>query len=173
MLLDPPRLLSTTNLGYPLFVEMREHHMLSSSTTRWTLIVGHILLLSSSGCGKTPLLSENRKNFPPWEKLPEGNGIHYVDKLTRDPGIDPLYLAKLTYHDEAALQKIIDTFGLVPHNGTDEPSTFTTTLNPPPTWFPLQTVTDRYVFPPGQHEYVANLWVDKESKTAIIERTWW
>lgn len=143
------------------------------STTRLLLNVCIAFLFTSSGCGKIPLLSENRKSFPPWEKLPDGNGIHYVEKLTRDPGIDPLYLAKLTYDDDAALQKIIDTFGFVPHDGIEEPSTFTTTLNPQPNWFPLPTVTDLYVFPSGQHEYVANLWVDKESKTAIIERTWW
>lgn len=147
--------------------------MMTCSTARLLLIVCIALLFTSSGCGKIPLLSENRKSFPPWEKLPDGNGIHYVERLTRDPGIDPLYLAKLTYDDDTALQKIIDTFGFVPHDGIGEPSTFTTTLNPQPNWFPLPTVTDLYVFPSGQHEYVANLWVDKESKTAIIERTWW
>ena len=131
------------------------------------------MLLCVIGCGKIPLLSENRKNFAPWEKLPEGNGIHYVEKLTRDPGIDPLYLAKMTYDDDTALQNVIDTFGLVPHVGPDEPSTFTTTLNPVPTWFPLQNVTVVYVFPPGSHEYVSNLWVDNDSKTMILERTWW
>ena len=132
-----------------------------------------VLLLCVLGCGKIPALSENRKNFPPWEKLPEGNGIHYVEKLTRDPGIDPLYLAKMTYANEAALENVIRTFGLVAHQGPDEPSTFTTTLNPAPKWFPLNKVTDVYAFPPGSDEYVANLWVDKESKTMILERTWW
>jgi hypothetical protein len=23
------------------------------------------------------------------------------------------------------------------------------------------------------HDYVSNLWVDKDSRTAILERTWW
>lgn len=131
------------------------------------------MLFCALGCGRTPVLSENRTNFPPWEKLPEGNGIHYVEKLTRDPGIDPLYLCKMTYDDDSALQNVISTFGLIPHQGPDEPATFTTTLDPAPTWFPLHKFTDQYVFPQGRHEYVANLWIDKESKTMILERAWW
>lgn len=131
------------------------------------------LLLCTLGCGKIPLLSENREGFPPWEKLPEGNGIHYVEKFTRDPGTDPLYLAKMTYADDAALRTVIHTFELVPHEGPDRPSTFTTTLDPAPPWFPLKNVTDIYAFPSGTNEYVSNLWVDRQSKVIILERTWW
>lgn len=134
-----------------------------------------VALLGTLGCGKIPLLSENRKNFPPWEKLPEGNGIHYVEKLTRDPGIDPIYLAKMTYEDDAALERVIQTFGLIPHQGPDEPSTFTTLLKPVPPWFPLTKVTQVYVyvFEGESQDYVANLWVDRDSKTMILERSWW
>lgn len=152
---------------------MCKNQMQPLTLTRLSLIACLVLIFILSSCGKIPLLSENRKNFPPWEKLPDGNGIHYIEKLTRDPGIDPLYLAKLTYDDDAALQRIIDTFGFVHHDGAKNPSTYTTTLDPKPSWFPLPSVTDHYVFPSGEHEYVANLWVDKKSKTAIIERTWW
>lgn len=131
------------------------------------------VLLCIFGCGKIPLLSENRKDFAPWEKLPEGKGIHYVEKFSHAPGTDPFYLAKMRYDDDAALQTVIATFGLVPHQGPDEPSTFTRLLSPAPPWFPLKNVTDVYIFPAGQHEFVSNLWLDKKAKTMILERTWW
>jgi hypothetical protein len=143
---------------------------------RWPLMVLTLLAMAICpvGCGQLPLVSENRKNFAPWEKLPEGNGVRYLEKLIRDPGHDPLYLAKISYDDEAALQKVLDTFGLVPDDSVGEPSTWTGTLDPPPKWFPLPRVTNRYVFPiVPEHDYVSNLWVDKDSRTAILERTWW
>ena len=133
------------------------------------------LLFAFTGCGKIPLISPNRKNFPPWEKLPEGNGIRYIDRFTRDSGIDPLYLAKMSYDDDAALQLVIETFGLVPRDETHGDLTFTTTLgDSKPPWFPLQGVTDVYVYPSRDgEEYVSNLWVDSNNKVMILERTWW
>ncbi|MCA9199473.1 MAG: hypothetical protein KDA87_18130 [Planctomycetales bacterium] len=134
-----------------------------------------LVLFAVSGCGKIPLISPNRKNFPPWEKLPEGNGIRYVEKLTRDPGIDPFYLAKMTYHDGDALQLVLDTFGLVPRDETHDASTFTSTLGDSlPAWFPLDGVTHVYVYPSKPNEeYVSNLWVNADEKIMILERAWW
>ena len=134
-----------------------------------------LLLFAVAGCGKIPIISPNRKNFPPWEKLPEGNGVCYIEKLTRDSGIDPLYLAKMTYDDDSALQLVLDTFGLVPRDDTHDDSTFTTTLNDSqPAWFPLEGVTHVYVYPAKHNEeYVSNLWVNADEKTMILERTWW
>ena len=134
-----------------------------------------LVLLTVAGCGKIPLISPNRKNFAPWEKLPEGNGIRYVEKFARDPGIDPLYLAKMTYDDDTALQLVLDSFGLVPRDDTHGESTFTTTLrDPQPSWFPLNGVTHVYVYPSKpDEEYVSNLWVNADEKVMILERTWW
>ncbi len=139
------------------------------------LCMSLLLLVACSGCGKIPLISPNRKNFPPWEKLPEGNGIRYVEKLTRDPGIDPLYLAKMTYEADAALRLVLDRFGLVVRKDAHAGSTFTGTLGESqPDWFPLDSVTHVYVYPsrPGE-EYVSNLWVNADEKVMILERTWW
>ena len=140
-----------------------------------TICLALLLLFIASGCGKIPLISPNRKNFPPWEKLPEGNGIRYVEKLTRDPGIDPLYLAKMIYDDDTALQLVLDTFGLVPRDDAHDDSTFTTTLgDSQPSWFPLDGVTHVYVYPSKPNEeYVSNLWVNADEKVMILERTWW
>ena len=134
-----------------------------------------VLLFTVIGCGKIPLISPNRKNFPPWEKLREGNGIRYVEKLTRDPGIDPLYLVKMTFDDDEALQLVLDTFGLVPRDETHDESTFTSTLgDSQPAWFPLTGVTHVYVYPSKPNEeYVSNLWVNADEKVMILERTWW
>ena len=120
-----------------------------------------------------PVFSENRKNFAPWEKLPEGNGITYLAKFKHDPGIDPIYLAKIKYQDEAALQKVIDTFGLVLHETGDPPSSFVDVLKDKPSWFPLQHVTKIYACPQSEHDYVANVWIDADERTLIIERSWW
>jgi hypothetical protein len=134
------------------------------------LVLGLIL---SVGCEGMPLFNENRQNFPPWEKLPEGGGITYVEKFTHDPGLDPIYLALIKYEDDAALAKAIDTFGLIQHSTLDAPTTFAEVLDNKPSWFPLKKVTHLYVFPEGTHEYVANLWVNADEKTMIIERSWW
>jgi len=132
------------------------------------------LLLTQAGCGKVPLLSENRENFAPWEKLPEGNGITYVEKFTRDPGIDPIYLAKIRYADDAAMWRVITTFGLVACEDTREVSSFAESLGKDkPHWFPLEDVTAIYVYPDGDHEYVANLWVNAHEKLMVLERSWW
>ena len=134
-----------------------------------------LLMFFITGCGEIPGISENRKNFAPWEKLPEGNGITYVETFTQDPGIDRIYLAKMAFEDEAALQTVINTFGLVPHDNEDDVESFAGVFKDnQPEWFPLRDVTDVYVFPSqyGQ-EYVANLWVDANNKVMILERTWW
>lgn len=132
-----------------------------------------ILMLANFGCSGYPLISPNREGFAPWDKLPEGDGITYVNKYTHDPGIDPLYLALFRYADDAALQRAVQTFGLVPlANGEDSP-TFTTTMPEMLSWFPLANVTERYVVPDDDVAYVANIWVDSMQNLAVIERTWW
>jgi hypothetical protein len=143
------------------------------STLRFTAILAALLVVQT-GCGKIPLISENRQNFPPWEKLPEGNGITYLEKFTFDPGTDPIYLAKMHYDDDASLQRVITTFGLVPRDNTNQVSSFAETLGEKkPRWFPLEGITHIYVFPAGDHEYVANLWVDAKHRIMILERSWW
>ncbi|MGB7324152.1 MAG: hypothetical protein WBD31_04730 [Rubripirellula sp.] len=124
-------------------------------------------------CAGAPLLFPNREGFPPWEKFPDGNGITYVDKYTHDPGIDPLYLASFRYDDDAALERFIQTFGLVPLQGEEDAATFTTTMPDPVPWFPLSNVTTQYVYPDKDVEYVANVWIDSTQNYGIIERTWW
>ncbi|HUG67239.1 MAG TPA: hypothetical protein VMM76_05790 [Pirellulaceae bacterium] len=137
-----------------------------------------LLSVACIGCN-FPLLNPNREGFPPWEKLPDGHGITYIEMYTHDPGIDPLYLASFHYADDAALQLVVDTFGLAPLPDGTEVSTFTTTIPDPIDWFPLKNVTSIYVhpdsnsYPGGKREYVANLWVDSSENIAIIERTWW
>ena len=129
------------------------------------LYLALLILLSASGCG------QNRNNSPPWERLPAGDGIRYVEKLTHDPAVDPLYLAKMTYDDAAALQRVLDTFGLVPRGENDDNTTFTTMLDDSqPTWFPLTDVTDVYYYPANPEEdYLSNLWVNAEEKVMILE----
>lgn len=137
------------------------------------IIFASLLAAALVGCGEIPLLSANREGFPPWEKLPEGNGLHYVGKFTEDSGIDPLYLAKFEYADEDVLATVVATFGLVPHDVGSEVETFTNTIRDPPPWFPLPNPTRIYVYPAGTQEYVATLWVDTERKEGILERAWW
>lgn len=144
--------------------------------TRQPGILVMLFLLVTAGCGKIPLISENRDGFPPWEKLPESNGIKYLNKFTHDPGTDPIYLARISYKDEAALQLVIDTFALVPVDDDGQVSSFAEVLaykGETPNWFPLDGVTETYVFPPGEQEYVSNLWVDSDEKVMILERSWW
>jgi len=132
------------------------------------------MLFAQAGCGKVPLLSENRENFAPWEKLPEGNGITYLEKFTRDPGIDPIYLAKMRYADEAAMQRVISTFGLVACESPRDVASFAEALGKEkPRWFPLEGVTAIYVYPGDGREYVSNLWVDAKERVMILERSWW
>ena len=136
-----------------------------------TLLV--LILLSTVGCGKLPLLSENRKNFPPWERLPDGGGITYLEKFTYDPGHDPIYLAKIEYQDSTDIQRFAKEFGLVPYTSLEQPHSFIGVLESPPIWFPLEKVTSHYFFPSEQEHYVANLWVNEVEKVMIIERSWW
>ncbi len=140
-------------------------------TSQRFLCLTLLISLSISGCGNLALTGPDRKNTAPWERLPEGNGICYVEKLTHDPAVDPLYLAKMTYDDVEALQLVLDTFGLVPRNEKDDESTFTTMLDDSqPTWFPLTEVTDIYVYPARHDEdYVSNLWVNADEKVMILE----
>ena len=125
------------------------------------------------GCSGHPLISPNREGFPPWEKMPDGNGITYVNKYTHDPGIDPLYLASFRYDDDAALERAVNTFGLVLLPDGEDAPTFTTTMPDALSWFPLTNVTGRYVHPDDDTDYVANLWVDSNQNLAVIECTWW
>ena len=140
---------------------------------RFSLLTA-LLVFFLAGCGGNPAQFGSRAGFPPWEKLPEGNGIHYLEKYTRDHLLDPLYLAKFSYDDEAALANVINTFQLVPHDGQAKVSTFTGTITPSLNWFPLPKVTEIYVYPENEdHEYVSTLWVDTKNQVAVIERTWW
>jgi hypothetical protein len=125
------------------------------------------------GCGRIPILSENRENFAPWEKLPDGNGIKYIEKFTRDPGVDPLYLAKISYDDQTALRLVVDTFDLVAGDKQNVISSFAESMREKPAWFPLEGVTAIYVYPKSDHEYVANLWVNTDAQIMILERAWW
>lgn len=102
-----------------------------------------------------------------------GNGDSSLEKYTHDPGIDPLYLAMFEYDDETVLAKVVDTFGLVPHDGDSQLVTLTETIPDELTWFPLSHATEIYVFPAGEHEYTTTLWVDENRRVGIIERTWW
>ena len=137
-----------------------------------------VLAILSVGCS-FPLINPNREGFAPWEKLPDGNGITWINKYSHDPGIDPLYLASFRYDDDVALQLVIDTFGLSPRPENTEVATFTDTIPDSISWFPLTNVTSTFVFsgsssyPGGTREYVSNLWVDASQKVAIVERTWW
>lgn len=145
-------------------------------TRRRLIMLISLFFVTFAGCGKIPLISPNRKDFPPWEKLPEGNGVTYLEKFTYDPGIDPVYLAKMRYDDHAALQLVIDTFGLVPRDDINEVSSFAEILgDEKPRWFPLDDVTDIYVYPSGEDEfeYVSNLWINATEKVMILERSWW
>ena len=77
----------------------------------------------------------------------------------------------MTYEDAAALQRVLDTFGLVPRGENDDNTTFTTMLDDSqPTWFPLTDVTDVYFYPANPDEYdLTNLWVNAEEKVMILE----
>ncbi|WP_162273284.1 hypothetical protein, partial [Rubripirellula obstinata] len=137
-----------------------------------------ILAFAAVGCS-FPLLNPNREGFAPWEKLPDGNGITWVNKYVHDPGIDPLYLASFRFDDETALQLVVKTFGLSPLPADTDVATFTETMPDSIDWFPLPNVSSTYVFADsnsyrgGNREYASNLWVDSTQNLAIIERTWW
>ena len=81
----------------------------------------------------------------------------------------------MSYADNAVLQRVIDTFGLIPRDAGKDVSSFAEILpdDTRPAWFLLDGYTDVYVFPSGEHEYVCNLWVDQKNKRMIIERSWW
>jgi hypothetical protein len=133
-----------------------------------------LLVLVLNGCERIPLISENRKDFAPWEKLPEGNGITYLQKFTRDPGTDPIYLAKMKYDDDVALQLVVKTFRLIPVDDKNGVSSFAECLgDEKPAWFPLDGVTDIYIYPSGTGEYVSSLWVNRNAHEMILERSWW
>lgn len=132
-----------------------------------------LLLFAIAGCDGHPIFSPNREGFPPWEKYPDGKGVTYVNKYTHDPGIDPTYLASFRYDDAASLDRYVQAFGLVPLADGEDASTFTTTIPDEIPWFPLANVTERYVYPDKEAEYVANIWVESAKNVAIIERSWW
>lgn len=144
--------------------------VISKSDCMGIVVVFTAMLL---GCGDVPLISPNREGFPPWEAFPEGNGIQYVEKFTQDSGVDPLYLAKFCYDDEASLDRVIEAFSLVPHAGESEVLSFASEMPNSPDWFPLPNSNQIYVFPSDNSDYVANLWVDTETKSAVLERAWW
>jgi hypothetical protein len=133
-----------------------------------------ILLILSVGCGPFPKIRENHKNLPPWEKLPAGNGITYLEKFTDDPGMEPHYLAKIKYDDVVALLRLITTFGLITHTSPEAPRSWAGKLaKGAPIWFPLDKVTKIFIFPDNPHQYVANLWVNEDEQVMILERSWW
>ncbi len=148
----------------------------SSKLKTGGIVLYFIGLLSGTfyaGCEKVPLVSENRKYFAPWDKLPESEGIKYVDKFVRDNGSDPIYLALISYEDDSDLQKMSDTFGLTQQADLKPPLTFTSVLNPPPSWFPLENADRLYIYPQGSQQYASNMWVDTVGKRIVLERSWW
>ena len=122
-----------------------------------------------------PCYRKTARILRPGRNCPPGMGSLTLEKFTRDPGIDPIYLAKMSYADDAVLDRVIDTFGLVPTDTEDCVSSFATELPDDirPNWFVLDGYTDVYVFPSGEHEYVCNLWVNPATRLMIIERSWW
>jgi hypothetical protein len=135
-----------------------------------------ICLLASMaiGCGPIPTIRENHKGLAPWEKLPAGNGITYLEQFTDDPGREPVYLAKIKYDDDAALQTVIKTFGLVPNSSLQAPSSWVGKRKLAPAWFPLNKVTQLYFYVDEDNkQHVANLWVNEDEQVVILERSWW
>ena len=98
-----------------------------------------------------------------------------MEQFTQDTGIDPIYLAKIEYANDDALRSLINTFGLVSASESEDVSSFAENLKDNrPAWFPLQHITEVYVYPSNpSEEYVSNLWVNANEKVAIIERSWW
>ena len=138
-------------------------------------LIGGLIAVLTIGCSDVPLFSENRVNFPPWEKLPEQEGINYLQKRVVDAGIDPHYLALIEYGDDADLQLVLDTFMLVPLDG--EPNSSFVDAIGAPSWFPLEGTTQTFCYRngPGEEDfqYVSNLWVNPDENLMILERTWW
>jgi hypothetical protein len=132
-----------------------------------------VILFVAIGCGKIPIFSPNRKNLAPWDSLPEGNGISYVEKFVDDPGRDPLYLAKIKYEDAAALQRVIAHFGLELDPTLEPPSSRAGNRKATPPWYPLINATHLYVYTDDWGgNYIGTLWVNENEKTMIIERSW-
>lgn len=139
--------------------------------TRCFFLLLTILLI---GCGRVPKISENHKGLPPWEKLPEGNGITYLEKFTHDPGMEPFYLAKMKYNDDADLQRVISTFSLEAHSSLEPPNSQVKSRTKALSWYPLRNVTRLYIYPNGnQDQYILNLWVNEDEHTMIVERSWY
>ncbi len=86
-----------------------------------------------------------------------------------------MYLAEISYTDQADFDRVIDTFNLVPEDERNQVLTFTNTHGKNlPSWFTLEGITQIYVFPAGhQYDYASNLWVNTDKKIMILERTWW
>ncbi|WP_397568820.1 hypothetical protein [Schlesneria sp. T3-172] len=144
--------------------------MRNAITVSWLCLA----IFQIAGCGKIPLISENRKNFPPWEKCPEQGGLRYVEKFVRDPGHDPIYLALMSYESDTDLELVVNTFGLIQSSLDKESESRANNLTPKPSWFPLKNAKTLYVFPESFGQgYSSNLWVDPDSKMMLLERTWW
>lgn len=125
------------------------------------------------GCGKLPLLSENRVGFAPWDRLPGNGGIHYVARFAHDVGHDPTYLAIIKFDSEPDLQRIVSEFELE-QLPVLEPELSFGNLKPAPHWFAAKHCTRLYVFPRFiQTRCVTNLWVDDAGNFAVIERSWY
>ena len=140
--------------------------------TRLVYCVG--VLAIAVGCGQLPFSSGNRHNFAPWDRLPESDGIVYVEKFVSDPGPghSPIvYLAKIKYETDADVQKVVEEFDLLPCDKLRAETSFARSTSTPPKWFPLSGVTVLYSSQTDP-AYVANLWVDKEERVMIIERSW-
>lgn len=131
-----------------------------------------LIILCVGGCGKLPLISENRKNFAPWEKCPEQGGIRYIEKYVRDPGHDPIYLALIKYESDADLTLVVQTFGLNISTTPKRLTSYAASLKSPPSWFPLKDAKDVYAYPSSDDGYTSNLWVDTDKKVMILERSW-
>ncbi|MGC4002685.1 MAG: hypothetical protein QM811_05925 [Pirellulales bacterium] len=108
--------------------------------------------------------------------MPAGNGIVYLETFTDDPGMEPVYLAKIRYDDDAALRRVIDAYGVIPHSSLTPPNSFAGKRKPAPAWFPLANATKLYIFPEPDgsvDQYAANLWVNTNEQVIILERAWW
>lgn len=124
------------------------------------------------GCGRLPLVSENREGFAPWERFPPQAGFRYLDTYVHDAGHDPTYLALIDFDSDADLQKIVREFDLEESTAT-EPEISFATLKSPPKWFNEKHCTKLFVCPACKQTRCAiNLWVDTSRNIAVLERSW-
>lgn len=126
-------------------------------------------VIAAVGCNH-PLGNPDMTGFAPWERLPEGNGITYLETAKAGRGRIPTLIALFKYDSDDALQLAVSEFELEIDDSADKE---VAVFKADDSKFVLVAVATVYHYPTEKDGHACRMWVDSDRKQAIIERMWW